>query len=88
VERDKGRRHAQDFAAAGGRLTDPSSRAWSRTRECTALGTQQRAAPSPVQRRVGRQMIAMVLLPSGIRLIQLTWMYALVIRLERISKPT
>jgi hypothetical protein len=32
--------------------TDRSSPAWSRTEECTALGTQQVAAPSPVQRRV------------------------------------
>src|SRR6266852_6149099 len=38
-------------------LTDPSSPAWSRTRECTALGTQQVAAPSPVQRRVGPPII-------------------------------
>ncbi len=38
-----------------GRLTDPSSPAWSRTRNSSALATQQRAAPSPVQRRVGRR---------------------------------
>src|SRR5260221_14769441 len=36
------------------RLTDPSSPAWSRTRDCTAIGTQQVAVPSPVQRRVSR----------------------------------
>jgi hypothetical protein len=36
------------------RLTAPSSPAWSRTPNSNALGMQQVAAPSPVQRRVMR----------------------------------
>lgn len=37
------------------RLTDQSSPAWSRARNSSALAPQQRAAPSPVQRRVGQR---------------------------------
>src|SRR5436305_1392278 len=45
------------FEAEVSRRTDPSSPAWSRTGDSNALGTQQVAAPSPVQRRVRRPQI-------------------------------
>jgi hypothetical protein len=58
---DEGRREIVGYSAkysacthVNGRLTDPSSPAWSRTRNSTALGNQQLAAPSPVQRRVSQ----------------------------------
>src|ERR1700682_4274758 len=52
--RDSGRGVPLAKLFVHGGLTESSSPAWSRTRDCIALGTQQTAAPGPVQRRVRR----------------------------------